>query len=226
LNKILIATRNEGKIKEFDFLFNQKSKTNELYSLKFLEKISGISYSEPEEKYDSFILNALSKLYSASEFLLKCEEKSGSKLDFEIVVDDSGLCVPKLNFRPGVHSAKLAGEPRNDARNNEALKKILESELGLTKNERIPAFFVSFLLIASSQSWRNFAAYSNCDEFTLQLVTMLEAFERTLLESLNNKKSIKGLSFKLPIDIVVNGSIGTCKGFVGTVGQDSRSQFK
>jgi len=56
------------------------------------------------------------------------------------LADDSGLCVDALGGAPGVHSARFAGEPRSDARNN---RKLL-TELG--ENGQRSARFVSLIV--------------------------------------------------------------------------------
>ena len=52
--------------------------------------------------------------------------------------EDSGLVVPALNGRPGVYSARYAGEPANDAANNAKLL----AELGLLTDDRREAYYV------------------------------------------------------------------------------------
>jgi XTP/dITP diphosphohydrolase len=44
------------------------------------------------------------------------------------LADDSGICAAALGGEPGVHSARFAGEPKSDARNNEKLIALLSDK--------------------------------------------------------------------------------------------------
>ncbi len=65
---------------------------------------------EAEEPHCSFVENALTKARHAAR-------ASG----LPALADDSGLCVDALDGAPGVISARYAGEPKSDARNNDKL---------------------------------------------------------------------------------------------------------
>jgi len=69
-----------------------------------------LGITEAEEPYDSFLDNALAKARHAC-FATR----------LPALADDSGLCVDALGGAPGVHSARYAGEPKSDRRNNERL---------------------------------------------------------------------------------------------------------
>ena len=71
---------------------------------------SAFDIPEAEEPHDTFIENALAKARHAARL-------SG----LPAVADDSGLCVVALGGAPGVQSARYAGEPKSDARNNALL---------------------------------------------------------------------------------------------------------
>ena len=69
-----------------------------------------LGLTEAEEPYDSFRDNALAKARHAC-FATR----------LPALADDSGICVDALGGAPGVYSARYAGEPRSDARNNEKM---------------------------------------------------------------------------------------------------------
>ena len=66
--------------------------------------------SETDEPHPTFVENALAKARHASRV-------SG----LPALADDSGVCVAALSGVPGVQSARYAGEPRSDRRNNARL---------------------------------------------------------------------------------------------------------
>ena len=92
---------------------------------------SALNIEEAEEPYPSFVENALTKARHASRL-------SG----LPAVADDSGLCVAALGGAPGVQSARFAGEPRSDARNNAQL---LEQLAG--KEDRSAYFYSVVVLV-------------------------------------------------------------------------------
>lgn len=69
-----------------------------------------LGVSEAEEPYCTFVENALAKARHAARVT-----------GLPALADDSGLCVDALGGAPGVLSARYAGEPKSDARNNEKL---------------------------------------------------------------------------------------------------------
>ncbi len=90
MKKIVVATNNEGKLKEIRDIL----KEYQLLSLKDVNcKI------EVEEDQDTFEGNSLKKAKEISEILkMPC------------IADDSGLCINIYNGWPGVHTARFLGE--------------------------------------------------------------------------------------------------------------------
>lgn len=66
-----------------------------------------LGVSEADEPHPTFVENALAKARHAA-----------AATGLPAIADDSGLCVSALGGEPGVHSARFAGEPKSDARNN------------------------------------------------------------------------------------------------------------
>ena len=118
--KIVLASKNSGKLKEFNYLF--KNTNFELIP------ISEFTNEDIEETGTSYEENAFIKAKFALDI-------SG----LPSLGDDSGLEVESLNGEPGIFSARYAGEKGNDILNN---NKLLD-ELSLKKDKS--AKFVSIL---------------------------------------------------------------------------------
>ncbi|WP_062199037.1 XTP/dITP diphosphatase [Massilibacterium senegalense] len=106
MNKIIIATNNQGKVKDFETLFQPLG--YEVLSLRDFPEVI-----EPEETGVTFEENALIKATSVME-----------QLQYPVISDDSGLEVDALNKEPGVYSARYAGEEKDDEAN---LQKVLQN---------------------------------------------------------------------------------------------------
>ncbi|NMA93052.1 MAG: XTP/dITP diphosphatase [Clostridiales bacterium] len=112
-NILVVATRNEGKLKELKGIA-------EKYGMQLLSmKDVGYGDFEIEENGESFRENALIKAETLCEMLGR-----------PCIGDDSGLCVDALGGAPGVHSARYAGEHGNDAANR---TKLLEEMRGISE---------------------------------------------------------------------------------------------
>ena len=102
MKKLVLASNNAKKIKELNAL---------LAPLGFEVIPQGqLGIPEAEEPHCTFVENALAKARHAAEH-------SG----LPALADDSGLCVEALHGAPVVLSARYAGDPKSDARNNEKL---------------------------------------------------------------------------------------------------------
>jgi XTP/dITP diphosphohydrolase len=100
--RLILASNNAGKLKEFAQL---------LAPLGFsLHPQGEFNVPEAEEPHATFVENALEKARHASRLT-----------GLPALADDSGVCVNALGGAPGVYSARYAGEPKSDARNNEKL---------------------------------------------------------------------------------------------------------
>ena len=102
MKKLVLASNNAKKMKELNAL---------LAPLGFEVIPQGqLGIPEAEEPHCTFVENALAKARHAAQL-------SG----LPALADDSGLCVAALGGAPGVYSARYAGEPKSDARNNARL---------------------------------------------------------------------------------------------------------
>lgn len=125
--KLLMATRNKGKVTELLELL--AGLPVEIMTLADFPQLSDI-----EEKGRTFRENAVDKAVKAAEHT-----------GLMSLADDSGLEVEILDGQPGIYSARFAGEPTDDNRNNLKLLSLLHN----VPPEKRQARFVSVIAIAS-----------------------------------------------------------------------------
>ncbi len=104
MQKWVLASNNQGKLTEFQNLFDKAN-------LPVCIVPQGqLGIDDAVENGLSFIENAIIKARHASKI-------SG----LPAIADDSGLCVPALNNMPGIYSARFAGKHGDDKANNAKL---------------------------------------------------------------------------------------------------------
>ena len=127
--KIVLASGNKGKIKEFEKLMPDDD------IVAFKEILGDIEIIEDQ---DTFKGNAIKKAQTIYDEL----DKKGFK-DVIVISDDSGITVPILNNEPGIYSARYAGKNAKDKDNN---LKLIEN-LNKKNIERTKAFYTACIAI-------------------------------------------------------------------------------
>ncbi|WP_416243647.1 RdgB/HAM1 family non-canonical purine NTP pyrophosphatase [Azospira sp. APE16] len=122
MQKIVLASNNAKKLKELSALLTP-------LGIQLIPQ-GELGVPEAEEPHHTFLENALAKARHAAQLT-----------GLPALADDSGLCVKALGGAPGVQSARYAGEPKSDARNNE---KLLAALTGVADRR---AHFVSLLVL-------------------------------------------------------------------------------
>ena len=100
--KLILATRNSGKIREFRRILDEHG--SEFIDLVGLENFPDLT--DVEETENSFLGNALLKARTVC-----------SQTNLPAIADDSGLCIDALNGDPGILSARWSGAHGNDQAN-------------------------------------------------------------------------------------------------------------
>jgi len=102
MKNLVLASSNPGKLREFAAL---------LATVDF-EVLPQAQFNVPEaeEPHFTFVENAIAKARHAARLT-----------GLAALADDSGICVDALGGAPGVFSARFAGEPKSDQRNNDKL---------------------------------------------------------------------------------------------------------
>ncbi|MDF2791152.1 MAG: nucleoside-triphosphate diphosphatase, partial [Neobacillus sp.] len=121
MKEVIIATKNPGKAREFEHIFAPRGiAVRTLLDYPEIEDV--------EETGTSFEENATLKAEAVSQQLNKM-----------VIGDDSGLIVDALEGRPGIYSARYAGEePKNDKKN---LEKVLLELKGVPESDRTARFY-------------------------------------------------------------------------------------
>lgn len=114
MKKVVVASRNKGKVKEFQEMLNS-------LDIEVVDLSQWPDLEEPEETGMTFMENAKLKAnYYAQNTGNYC------------LADDSGLEVLALNGAPGVYSARYAGMQHNDKDNNQLLLKNMQGKTDRT----------------------------------------------------------------------------------------------
>jgi XTP/dITP diphosphohydrolase len=137
MQTLLLATKNEGKLREIQSLL-----TISTYNLIPASELETTRQIEPEENASTFEGNALIKAYTYAQI-------SGLRT----VAEDSGLEVDALQGEPGVHSARwIAG---TDADRNAALVARLEG----VPEEKRTARYRAVVAIVDPQTLRAYTCF-------------------------------------------------------------------
>ena len=108
MKKVIIASANPGKLREFAALLAP-------FDFEAIPQ-AALGVEPAEEPHITFVENALLKARYASQ-----------ATGLPALADDSGICAHALGGAPGVRSARYAGEPGRDERNNEKLVAALQA---------------------------------------------------------------------------------------------------
>ncbi|RUQ24208.1 XTP/dITP diphosphatase [Peribacillus cavernae] len=130
MKTVIIATKNKGKAKEFESLFHPKG-------YEVLTLLDFVGATDVEETGETFEENAILKA-----------EAIAKEFGRFVLADDSGLIVDALDGRPGVYSARYAGEKKNDAANT---AKVLDELEEVPETERTARFYCALALASPNQ---------------------------------------------------------------------------
>lgn len=130
MKEVIIATKNPGKAREFEHIF--ASRGIEVKTLLDFPEIP-----EVEETGTTFEENAILKAEAVSHALNRM-----------VIGDDSGLMVDALEGRPGIFSARYAGEQKNDQNNT---NKVLAELENVPEEKRTARFYCALAVAVPGQ---------------------------------------------------------------------------
>jgi XTP/dITP diphosphohydrolase len=128
MRKLVLATQNSGKIKEFERLLGEFVSDVQVLGLRDFPDMPDIP-----ETGRTFIENSLLKARGISKFT-----------NLPALADDSGLCIDHLNGDPGIYSARWSGVHGDDAAN---ISKVLLQLDGVPPSDRSAHFSCEVALV-------------------------------------------------------------------------------
>ena len=131
MRKLVLATQNNGKIKEFERLLAEFVSDIQVLGLRDFPDMPDI-----EETGKTFLENSLLKARGICEFT-----------GLPALADDSGLCIDYLNGDPGIYSARWSGVHGDDAAN---IAKVLLQLEGVPPKDRSAHFKCEVALVFPS----------------------------------------------------------------------------
>ena len=177
--ELVVATRNRGKLQEIQALLDGIVATVRCAA-------DFADFPETVEDGLTFQDNALKKAREAMRFT-----------GLPALADDSGLVVDALDGRPGVYSARFAGEGGDDAANN---RRLLEELDGIPAGQRQAAFVCVLAFVTPTGVEQVFsgrvggavlAAERGDGGFGYDPLFLVDGFGRTMAElSLDEKNAI------------------------------------
>ena len=179
MKELIVATRNHGKLRELRLLLSD-----------LVETVSCAAdfhdFPETVEDGSTFEENALKKAREAMQY-------SGRPA----LADDSGLVVDALDGRPGVYSARFAGDGAGDAANN---RKLQEELSDVPCEQRRASFVCALAFVTPAGGEKLFSgritgcildAERGSEGFGYDPLFLVDGFDRTMAElSLTEKNAV------------------------------------
>jgi XTP/dITP diphosphohydrolase len=132
MRKLIFASRNQNKADEIQLLLKNNFEIISLSELSFAEELA--------ETHETLEENAIEK----ANFIF-------NRFQTECFAEDSGLFIDALNGKPGAHSARYAGEEKNDKKN---IAKVL-SEMKNFENRN--AYFKTVIALCENEEMKIFS---------------------------------------------------------------------
>jgi XTP/dITP diphosphohydrolase len=140
MKQVIIATKNKGKAKDFEAIFNP-------YGFEVLTLHDVAQDMDVEETGSTFAENAILKAEALAE-----------RLQTFVIADDSGLEIDALDGAPGVYSARYAGLDKSDEAN---IEKVLTELAHVDDNKRTARFCCAIALAGPDMETKT--AFGTCE---------------------------------------------------------------